>query len=1305
MRGQLLTDGPESSDSITDKYGYWIVMLSATMSLLLEGVSSDYFNTPKNTPPERQPFVITTALVTFKQLGGLEVIKKILRTFWSELQALPASDDVENMTSNDQQRMAHAYGGIRIILLLFSYLVSDRAVQHAGQSEALHMRSINDSSRTDYFNTNQLLVELRASILPVVQEMWESSTMEKKATSAIVKSVVEILGIILKGDLEGSAFTRKDLEKRPGLNNVISWQSMVPQDERIKQLTDMGFSHDGAQEALMRCSDNVHNAANWLSSRGEPARPLRPHSPHHDPMDEEDEDDDEDDGTDVDIDLVSGQGAPPQPPAEPAVSVPPAPTPPNVETLEPTMAPPPPPLVPADVVQADDDADMSIETPVAPVPVSDKGKGKETEKEGSKAPNEKVITVEDLNNLRAAVRENLVGRSLDVLQVQAEITFELAELIRSAFDATPLETRKDVASTIFQSLLSLQMEDDFRPQARTIASMAHLLGLILQHQAFYEAAVEDLNDQLSVLIGFIKVYPGSRAPWIANILLVVEKLLSENAQPDKIKFTPGQSESEPPIVESSGIKVSDEDQDGLFDAIVAILPDIDKDDSILALAATRVLILLTRWRELSARMVQGGNLQKVFHMYRRQAGNNVDRLQPAILMMVRHVIEDEEALRAVMVAEIRAQFSARSSRQLDTNTFAKSSAHLILRNPDIFVDVVAQLCKLSRYDPQLRNQGLVLKETEKPTQTEEKTATAAEAQGESSGEAAKKAEDEKPEETKAKDEKPKTALEVRPPGVEKPDGVIHFLLMELFAIKDVKDFTPPPSKEAPKPDIDVTMGDASDGAEKPAEAPKPEKPEFKAEHYPYFFYRCFILMTLMELLCCYNRCKVEFINFNRKADPRDPITPSKPRSATFNYLLHDLISQQSLTGPAPDDIEQKMKDKLSQWAIHLFVSLCTQSGEVSTTEDEPDLLFVRKFFFETALKSFRDACASTEPLDIKYARMASLGDLFYKVLSVRPPCVSSSVGLGDKPQHDLAKIMLEKNYIAALTNALADVDLNYPNSRKVIKAMLRPLKLLSKTAVELSETSSLSTPGATDDDDISVASSLSSIEDLREETPDLYRNSTLGLFEGGEMGDDDASDYDEDEDEEVYDHEIEFEEEMGEEGNSEVSDEDEEEGVEDMDVSLPCSWFWLWDGATNVYRWRLPSRASMVMTRILKMMTICRKMIWMMMVPRWRLLTTWGTAAIFITTLTTAMTNTRVAPRRIGSLTAVTSTISTTRTRSLPEKTLTTASRASCARSKTKARTSSTTRTAMDFSRKVMRKTRWKGRGRTRIWMLWTRRR
>lgn len=1148
-------------------------MLTATMSLLLEGVSQDFMNTPNNTTPDRQPFIITTIVVTFKQMGGLEVIKNILRTFWNDLRDLPANE-ADNISHNDKQRMAHAYGGIRIILSLFSYLVSDRSVTHAPQSEALHSRNISEYSRSDYFNSVQLLVELRASILPVIHEMWEASTMEKKATSAIVKSVVEILGIILKSDHESGAFTRKDLEKKPGLKNVLSWKSMMPKEEQIKQLIDMGFSRDDASGALLRCNDDVDNAANWLSTHDREQNSSIPR-PRADAMDEDEDEDEDDDHTDVDVNLATGQAAPEQPQAQPAAAdqaVPAEGASGSTET--------PAPAAPVEVEAATQTSSVSdamnidateVTTPEAPEPTeappsTDKGKDKETDSKQIEAPAEKAVTVDDLEDLRIAVRENLVSRSLDILQVQGDITFELAELVSSAFGSLSADTMRDVASTIVQSLLSLQMDDDFRPKAKTISSMAHLLGLILQNQRFYEAAVEDLNDQLGMLIGFIKIYPGSRAPWIANILLVVEKLMSENAQPQKIKFTQGQLPEVAPVAEAVGVKVSVENQDDLFDAIVATLPDIDKEDNILALSVTRVLVLLTRRRELAVKMVQTGGLRKVFHMYRRQAGNNVDRLQPAILLLLRHIIEDDETLKAVMKSEIRAQFSSRPSRQLDTSTFAKNCAHLILRNPDIFVEVVNDLCKLARYDHNLRNQGLVLKEVEsekaeeKPDdKPESEKKENAGVEGESSTDAAGK-DPEKPDDAEGETtEKAKTALEVRAPGVENPDGVIHFLLMELFAIKEVKDVPPP--KEAPKPEevTPITEGSAAgaegsvstSGATEDATKPaKPEKVEFKAEHHPFFFYRCFILMTLMELLCCYNRCKVEFINFNRKADPREPIAPSKPRSAIFNYLLHDLISQQSLSGPAPDDTEQKMKDRLGQWAIHIFVSLCTHSGEVASVEDEPDLLFVRKFFFETALKSFKDACASLDPLDIKYGRMASLADLFYKVLSVRPPCASTSVPGQDSAHHELAKIMLEKNYIGALTNALADVDLNYPNSRKVIKSMLKPLKLLSKVAVDLSETSGLSTPGAADEDDISVASSISSIEEMREETPDLYRNSTLGLFEGGEMGDDDQSDFDEEEDdEEIYDDEMDFEEEMAEEGESDTSDDEEVEGGEDMDVS------------------------------------------------------------------------------------------------------------------------------------------------------------
>ncbi|KAI5799845.1 hypothetical protein EDC01DRAFT_764959 [Geopyxis carbonaria] len=1209
MYTHLTWERLETSESVTEKYGYWIIMLSAVMSLLLEGVGNDYFNTPQSGPPERVLPALTTALITFKQKGGFDVVNSILKTFWDELERLPPVVEVKRIPKDEQQRMAHAYGGIRIILAMFAHLVSNKAVLESVQSQALHQRSSTEYKRADYFNTNQLLVELRAIILPIAKDMWEANSMEK-ASPSIVKSVVEILGTVLKGDHESSAFTNKDVEKKPGLKNTLDWRTMKPLDEQIKQLTDMGFSVTDARDALMRCNESMEDAANWLSSRREVGQgssrfegPPFGRSMGDDEDDEDDEadDDDEDDGTDVDVDLLRDDVAtrPQVPAAEPegVLEQPSATSAPDVDMsgAEPSMLPPPPVVAlppsqsdigapsantsePATRVRIEDlvaptlptgsntsgesappEPSQPPESPKAATPkTEDKGKGLEQ-------PGQNLVTLEYLDELRTSVLDILINRSLDVIQSHPDTTFELAKLITSAFAKTSRDARKEVVSTIILSLLSLQ-EDDFRPKEKSIASTAHLLGLILQDQTFYETATEDLRDQFCDLVGFIKIYPGEPAPWVAKILLVLEKLLSENAQPEKIKYTPNQEAEQETVVDNSGIKITEEDQHALFDAVISILPDIGKDE-LLSVAVARVLVLLTRRRDLAIKMMEGGHLRNVFQMYRHQAGNRVDRLQTSLIILLRHIVEDEETVKTFMKAEIRSQFSARATRQLDMNSFTKASAHLILRNPDFFVETVNELCKIVRYDTNLRYQNLVLKESEKEKlgesqidkekqkNTEEQAGEGSEGDVKPATEGDKK--EEKHEDTESGD-KPKPTVELRAPGVERPDGVVHFLLTELLTIKEVKDVTPPEpkkddsqsSKENEASTTEKLEGAEVPPAEKANEPTKPEKVEFKAEHHPYFFYRAFLLMSIAELVGCYNRCKIEFINFKRNANPREPITPSKPRSGVFNYLLNDVISQDSLT--TTDDIEKKKKTMLAEWSQMIFVSLCSHTGEISGGEDGPDLLFVRKFVCETSLKAFKDACSANEPLDSKYARMMSLSETFYRILSVRPSSAPSYGTNAEKTQLQLAKIMLEKNYISALTNALADVDLNYPEaSKKVIKYMLKTLKLLSKTAVDLSETSSISTPGMADDDDISIASSMDDIDEMREETPDLYRGSALGLFEGGGMDDDDEGDsYDEDEDdEEMYDDD-ELDE-LVDDGGSEMSDDDDEEpGDEEMGVEI-----------------------------------------------------------------------------------------------------------------------------------------------------------
>ncbi|KAI8461590.1 hypothetical protein BY996DRAFT_4377127 [Phakopsora pachyrhizi] len=102
----------------------------------------------------------------------------------------------------------------------------------------------------------------------------------------------------------------------------------------------------------------------------------------------------------------------------------------------------------------------------------------------------------------------------------------------------------------------------------------------------------------------------------------------------------------------------------------------------------------------------------------------------------------------------------------------------------------------------------------------------------------------------------------------------------------------------------------------------------------------------------------------------------------------------------------------------------------------------------------------------------------------------------------IAKIMLEKNFAVMLTNALADVDLNFPSVQQLLNSILWPLEHLTKAVTKIGRASTDQKTG----DSIGGAASASSAGDEEmaaedEDAPDLYRNSALGLYEDADMDD------------------------------------------------------------------------------------------------------------------------------------------------------------------------------------------------------------
>jgi E3 ubiquitin-protein ligase HUWE1 len=199
------------------------------------------------------------------------------------------------------------------------------------------------------------------------------------------------------------------------------------------------------------------------------------------------------------------------------------------------------------------------------------------------------------------------------------------------------------------------------------------------------------------------------------------------------------------------------------------------------------------------------------------------------------------------------------------------------------------------------------------------------------------------------------------------------------------------------------------------------------------------MQSLTELMFSYDACKTAFLSYSpSKRSGIASKDATKGRLTALNFVLSDLVSFRTIDLDPSNDTRNKVP--LCNWAMSLIVALCVDTSSTQPIKDvSPELIAVRKTVLEAVSRAIKDPSQS-ESLDARYGRLLALADLCYRLLTVR-----FNPGLRkpheETPTH-IAKIMLEKNFVSTLTNALAEVDLNYPNIRVVVAAMLKPLELL-----------------------------------------------------------------------------------------------------------------------------------------------------------------------------------------------------------------------------------------------------------------------
>lgn len=1115
------------------------------------------------------PHIIMPVLDAFKHLGGIELLNKLAKVFANELTK-------ERNEAEDVSALKIANVGLQKILDLYSVILVSKNITESVASLNIPNRSSTNRQNEWLHTTNQFIVETRFAVLPMVTELWRSQLIER-ASSDVVSKVVEIVKAICHGDQEGFASsTSAPLSIPPFFKREtvkFQWGTYVSHVTRLAA----EYPENLAREAVYRSMGTVDMAHDYCRMHEEGLAGPRNPIPAVDAFE-------------VSPSAQNGlahQGSAPSR---------------SIDLLDPMVLDPGPELERAnadELAGGDSPSEDSMDEES-----NDSQEGISSEPAAPPAAQDETgevprIVKEDLDAEREKLRGDLVERCLDVIRAHPGSVYEVCELINVALaiDRPGQESdaaREDVGETLVNALMSFTSDDEEKKaNGRSIAAYAHLLSLLLHSsEKFFEATVKSLGENVSSYLTFLTVPPGNSndelPPWIPHILLIFEMLLAEDAQPVRASWTPPRDENEAiqaPILKPRTPIIQEEQRTTVLECVLEILPRIGKNEN-LAVAVLRILVVLTRRRSTAEAVGDKRNLHRLFVMAKQLSGLGSSRLKELtisgnVMIILRHIIEDDDTVRQIMRSEIRKFFeqSPHSRRPIDISAYTRNLSHVALRSSDLFIEVTNEIVKLTRFvavtESQMpltqvsRGTNLILKE--RPAEPSNGTASTTPAENQLVEPAVQTL----TEELTINDVKPTTeiadkeianvtkasAVETKRPVVEKPDGVVHFLLCELLNYREVDDKEPSDIAHEPNTTTDANPGAANGDASTPddqaaeSKDKKTAKIPFKADEHPIFVYRCFLLNCLAELLQSYTRTKMEFINFKRSA-PMFANTPVKPRSGVLNYLLQDLLCQSSLTSPQ-DSITAKKKAATSEQARQVLVALVAKTSEkpIDRTRDhfdydgDSELLFVRKWVLDMILRAYKDATTPHESFDVRYAKLLSLAELMLSMIGEkdRDPTGSRASDPATRSHMQLRRLMYEKGFLPALTSSVAEIDLTFPGVKRTIKYILRVLQAMTSTAIQLSHANLLpSGPQDSLEDEIASVSSLSDLDDEREETPDLYRNSALGMLEAGRE-EDFGEDSDEDEDEEMeyedeYADELDYGDEMSQDGEEDVSDDDEELG-------------------------------------------------------------------------------------------------------------------------------------------------------------------
>jgi E3 ubiquitin-protein ligase HUWE1 len=1009
----------------------------------------------------------TMLALCFEQEGGLDRVFSLYSRFCDEA----ASILPDSSNTGEKLRLLQACGGLRIAQDLLERLSSHKGFPESSQPLRADPT---DRENGETYEPHEFLIRLRAKILPVVLETWNAPWLHS-APPNVVRQVFRIIYNIVSA--EGEA--RSDYSvvgattTLPTLPSIFSGLRAVQVDDSaVQQLVDMGFPRSSATTALRR-TNNVNMATEYLLS--------------HPQLVTQGRQDDERSGTPA----AGGEGA--------AASQTQTPNPAVTEDSQATSTASVQDVEMSDAPSAPaSSASASESTPAA----TDKEKAEKDEKR-----QRMEETKAELDAQRSKVKDEFLFKALALAKNYPDIVFELRNAFKSF--ATDRSQTYGAAMALLLDNLRAHLHDD--PDAAK--SELRLLALLSSDEVYHVEVEFRREKVLEVVSGFVDEYlktrpaPDKRPVWLAPLMLVIEALLSLSTVPRAAPAAAYSSDEGPSAIDQVLTGPSYEsERSQWFELAMDVLSKGDHDSHTFN-ATMRLLLILTGQPDTAQQFVQRDGLKLLLSSC---SNRESDIGQEYAILILRHVVESREVIDSIIDGEVKSLLGKQRSRPPDAASFVTAVKHAALRDPVSFLRSIYDSAKLVDPEPATGVYQIVALDDKPPP------GDAASAPAPATGEPTKGEDTEMQVDEPAKPSSKEATAAVRPPGV---DTAVHFLMTELLSSSSR--LTAARTSQASK---STTGADTSAPAKASTEAPQatsggsissPTTPqEQKPDPDPVVSEMLnirFLLACLIELLYSYVPCKTSFIYFNKRKPNEDGPSAIKPKMFFLNFILNELVPLETLY-QAPDTVAITAKTvRISEWAALLIVALCSDGGSEQTRKEvPPELVTVRKLVLDAVAKAIKDASASSEPTGARYGRLCALSDLCNRLLTpaaVEPRRMRTATR-SDELHVYMGKLMLEKNFAVVLTNALADVDLNFPHVENLINKILRPMQYLTKLVTRVGKSGGDRKPFTPDPLDYDEPTSSGSDSDLdsegtgehaggqQEEQPDIYRTSALGMYQG-----------------------------------------------------------------------------------------------------------------------------------------------------------------------------------------------------------------